>query len=101
MALPVAFALGLWMYLNWTIVGSPTAFLSATWIVGAALIAFAVARRNLIAASLAVVVLLQTAVAAIWALWTGATSTGAAAVLLLRYNIRAVPLTVVAAAWLL
>jgi hypothetical protein len=146
-ALPVVFAVGLWIYLNWTLYGDPIAFVHeasrnlprpaphvhgrlgsipvegprvshfalarsalglqlglfpATLIVGVALALWAVRRRSAPAIALAAVVLTQTTVAVGWAIVIGILGrTGQAPVLLLRYNMRAIPLTVVAAAWLL
>jgi hypothetical protein len=87
--------------LVWSALKLQLTFFPATAIVGVTLAVWALRRRSGAALALAAIVLLQTAAAAGWAtLIVVLGRAGNSPVLLLRYNMRAIPLTVAAAAWL-
>lgn len=121
---PVAYGLLLWVFVNWTITGDPTAFLQVAsrpdvhaagspleliakvlaihlalfppaLLLGVALLGGGAARRNVTAIVLGAALLLNAATTIAFLLYTPE-----AIPLLLRYNMRAIPIALVAAAWL-
>jgi hypothetical protein len=122
---PVAYGLLLWVFVNWTITGDPTAFLQVasrpeleptgssleligkafathvalfpvTLLLGLGLVVGGVGRRNVTALVLGASLFVNVVTTIAFLLYTPE-----AAPLLLRYNMRGIPVALIAAAWLL